>query len=676
MFRVCLRMAIGLAVLALPARAQFPPTPENVTVLKSKFGDGVTISYKEPGICETTAKSYAGYVHLPPGSLADLGEEQEYPINTFFWFFEARNDPENAPLSIWLNGGPGGSSMYGLFTENGPCYVNADSNSTTLSRWAWNTNVNMLFLDQPTQVGFSYDILQNFTVDLVTGSVVQLTDSDPIPEQNTTRLVGTYPSQNSSQTAKGSRNAAIALWHFAQTWFQEFPGYHPDDSRISLATESYGGRYGPEFAAFFEEQNQKIENGTWNDTDGENYIINLDTLILINSCIDRQVQWPAYPHIAYNNTYGLETVNETLYLQMVDALERPGGCRDQINDCRALALVYDPSNIGINDTVNKVCSDAETFCSSDVRGPYLEYSGRSYYDYASLDPHPFPAPFYRTYLNQPHVQSALGVPLNFTQDSNAVTSAFRGIGDYPRPGWIEDLAFLLENNIKVHLMYGDRDFSCNWIGGEAVSLSLNYTGTDKFHAAGYTDIVVNDTYVGGQVRQYGNFSFSRVYEAGHEMPAYQPETAYQMFHRALFNMDIATGTVDLIENPEYVTGGTNDTWAIKNEDPPDLLHFCYIYDTSTCTGEQIESVLNGTAVIIKGIVKDKNSTQLFPDIFGNEQGSSPSASPSSFATATGISASDTGSSDAAHIVACSVRSRSAAFWTSVIALVYDVLGQL
>ncbi|KAI0900235.1 serine carboxypeptidase [Annulohypoxylon nitens] len=652
--------AISLLLISLSipsSRAQFPPTPEGVTVLKSRFGNGVTISYKEPGICETTpgVKSYAGYVHLPPKSLEDLGEEQDYPINTFFWFFEARNDPENAPLSIWLNGGPGSSSLYGLFTENGPCYVNSDSNSTTLSPWAWNTDVNMLFLDQPTQVGFSYDTLQNITMDLISGEVVKLNESGSIPEQNTTLLVGTYPSQNRSQTAKGTRNAAIALWHFAQTWFQEFPGYHPNDSRISLATESYGGRYGPEFTAFFEEQNQKIKNGTWNGTaDGENYILNLDTLILINSCIDRQVQWPAYPHIAYNNTYGLETVNETIYLQMVDALDRPGGCRDQINDCRALALVYDPDNIGINDTVNEVCSDAETFCSNNVRGPYLEYSGRNYYDYASLDPNPFPAPFFGLYLNQPHVQKAIGVPINYTQSSSAVASAFRAIGDYPRPGWIEDLTFLLENGIKVHLMYGDRDYACNWIGGEAVSLAVNYTGTEKFHAAGYTDIVVNDTYVGGQVRQYGNFSFSRVYEAGHEVPAYQPETAYKMFHRALFNKDIATGTVDLVDNSEYVTEGPVDTWAIKNEDPPDLLHFCYVYDTSTCTDEQIESVLNGTATIISGIVKDKNSTLLFPEIFGHDDttsGSQNNPSPTTPAptTADSESASATGGVAATRI---------------------------
>jgi hypothetical protein len=40
--------------------------------------------------------------------------------------------------------------------------------------------------------------------------------------------------------------------------------------------------------------------------------------------------------------------------------------------------------------------------------------------------------------------------------------------------------------------------------------------SDNFKKAGYSDIHTNTTYVGGSVRQYGNFSFSRVYDAGHE----------------------------------------------------------------------------------------------------------------------------------------------------------------
>ncbi|CCF46267.1 hypothetical protein CH063_15074 [Colletotrichum higginsianum] len=102
-----------LSLLALtgallgPSLAQFPPTPEGVTVLKSKFDKGIEISFKEPGLCEEAegVKSYAGYIKLPPGTLEGVGQEQDYEINTFFWFFEAKHDPENAPLSIWMNGG-------------------------------------------------------------------------------------------------------------------------------------------------------------------------------------------------------------------------------------------------------------------------------------------------------------------------------------------------------------------------------------------------------------------------------------------------------------------------------------------------------------------------------------------------------------------------------------------
>ncbi|KIV90011.1 hypothetical protein PV10_07361 [Exophiala mesophila] len=598
--------------------AQFPPTPENVTVLESKFGDGVSISYKETHVCETTpgVRSFAGYVHLPPGELSDVNETQEYPINTFFWFFESRKDPANAPLSIWMNGGPGSSSLLGLLVENGPCFVNPDSNSTTLNPWSWNNEVNMLYLDQPVQVGLSYDVLQNITINLISDELTLLNDTDEIPEQNQTFKVGTYPSQDINSTAFGSLNGARALWHFAETWFQEFPAYQPNDSRISIATESYGGRYGPSYAAFFEEQNQKIANGTWNDTDGENFIIHLDTLVIINGCIDRQVQWPSYPHIAYNNTYGIETVNETIYKQMNDAYYGRGGCRDRIEDCRALSIQYDPSQRGLNTSVNSICQDAESFCSENIRDPYIKYSGRNYYDFATLNPDPFPAPWYVGWLNQPHVQADLGFPLNFTQSSSVVSRAFRSIGDYPRPGWLEDLTYLLENNIKVALVYGDRDFACNWIGGEAVSLAVNYTNTEEFQAAGYQPIRANDTYVGGQVRQYGNFSFSRVYQAGHEVPSYQPETAYRIFHRALFNLDISTGEIDTAANGSYATVGPADTWQFKNEDPPEPLWVCYAYSPGdTCTDEQIEALENGTAVVMDWIVESENSTMLYPGIF-------------------------------------------------------------
>ena len=477
----------------------------------------------------------------------------------------------------------------------------------------------MLFIDQPVQVGFSYNELRNVTVDLF-GSTQTLPADSPVPEQNATFRTGTLPVSDRNMTSWGSRNAAIALWHFSQVWFQEFPGYHPGDDRISISTQSYGGRYGPAFASYFQEQNEKIANGTWDGTEGEQYILNIDTLLIVNGCIDRKIQWPSYPVMAFNNTYDIETVNETVFQSMVDAYDRPGGCREQIDNCREAAALHDPDNLGINATVNQICSNAETYCTNTMRDPYIELSGRDYYDVTQLEPALFPPPFTPGYLNQEHVLRALGMPLNFTGSSGASSTAFRGIGDYNRPGWIEDLGYLLENGIKVVLMYGDRDFACNWIGGEELSLGIPWKHQDDFAAAGYAPLIsksaTNGKFEAGQVRQYGNLSYIRVYQAGHAAPSYQPEASYDIFNRALFNRDVATGKVNIIKNPDYHTEGPSDTFHIRSEKPPQYKQFCYILDPSTCTEEQVAALRAGTAVIENLIIVDPPYEPGAPRLFG------------------------------------------------------------
>lgn len=113
------------------------------------------------------------------------------------------------------------------------------------------------------------------------------------------------------------------------------------------------------------------------------------------------------------------------------------------------------------------------------------------------------------------MQGALGVPVNHSAINIAVSELFAGTGDFLRPGSLDAISYLLDSGVKVALVYGDRDFACNWIGGEEVSLAVNYSMAENFRKAGYTPII-SSVGVGGQVRQYGNFSFSRVYQAGHE----------------------------------------------------------------------------------------------------------------------------------------------------------------
>lgn len=198
--------------------------------------------------------------------------------------------------------------MMGLLEENGPCMIGEDSKSTVLNPWSWNNEVNMLYIDEPVQVGFSYDELTNCTVkvgnkldDLY--QIIPTDFSDGLPELNYTTYAGTLASQVQSHTANSTAQAAHALWHFAQTWFFEFPAYKPEDDRISLWAESYGGHYGPGFMRFFQTQNEKIENGTI-EVDHAHYL-HLDTLGIVNGALDDVIQGEAYIDFPYFNVRSL-----------------------------------------------------------------------------------------------------------------------------------------------------------------------------------------------------------------------------------------------------------------------------------------------------------------------------------------------------------------------------------
>ena len=116
---------------------------------------------------------------------------------------------------------------------------------------------------------------------------------------------------------------------------------------------------------------------------------------------------------------------------------------------------------------------------------------------------------------------------------------------------------ILDRGVRVSLFYGDADYICNWFGGQAISLALNYTHSAEFAAADYAPF----TYGGveyGEVRQYGNFSFLRVYEAGHEVPYYQPQAALALFNRSISLVNLADGT-EAITSDLSSSGSANAT---------------------------------------------------------------------------------------------------------------------
>jgi carboxypeptidase D len=108
------------------------------------------------------------------------------------------------------------------------------------------------------------------------------------------------------------------------------------------------------------------------------------------------------------------------------------------------------------------------------------------------------------------------------------------------------------------------------------------------------------------VRQYGNLSFTRVFGAGHEVPYYQPETAYEIFKRVMFNKDVASGKVSTARtgcDATTATKGPQSIAGVMNEMPAKHPQECYFWDMiETCTQEQISLAKKGVAVFVDFIM--------------------------------------------------------------------------
>ncbi|XP_037043900.1 venom serine carboxypeptidase-like isoform X2 [Bradysia coprophila] len=90
---------------------------------------------------------------------SDNDDHDDYYSNTFQTKSTNHDSPENddnRPVVLWLQGGPGSSSLFGLFTENGPFFINEDKISIRKNPYSWHTKYNILFIDNPVGTGFSF----------------------------------------------------------------------------------------------------------------------------------------------------------------------------------------------------------------------------------------------------------------------------------------------------------------------------------------------------------------------------------------------------------------------------------------------------------------------------------------------------------------------------------------
>ncbi|KAL2915598.1 hypothetical protein HK105_204783 [Polyrhizophydium stewartii] len=415
-------------------------------------------------LCDPNVKQYVGYL--------DTDDDKHF----FFWFFESRSAPATDPVVLWLNGGPGCSSLTGLLMELGPCQVNPGGNGTTINKSSWNENANIVFLDQPVNVGFSHG----------SGKV---TDSDA---------------------------AAQDVYAFLQLFFQKYTKYAK--LPFYVTGESYAGHYIPAIGKAISDGNAAIGEvaGALN-TDSDVLQIQLKGLAIGNGLTDPLVQYEYYPDMACDDKYGPvldEQACETMRSKFPT-------CKSLISACYNWKSAF-------------TCVPGSLYCNSAMIQPF-QTSGKNIYDIRKDCDASNPLCYsilndIETWLNDPEIQDALGVDVTYQGCNRDINVNFLMAGDWMHP-YVEYVAPLLEEGIAILIYAGDADYICNWIGNKAWTVALEWSGKDEFENAEDKPWVSSITgKPAGEFRMHENFAFVRVYEAGHMVPYDQPEHSLEMIN--------------------------------------------------------------------------------------------------------------------------------------------------
>lgn len=191
-----------------------------------KYKKAQKLSKVSPDIGNIT--SYAGFFTV----------NEECESNLFFWFFPAQKDNWlDLPLLLWIQGGPGSSSMYGLFEELGPFASYPEGLKSR--EYSWNIENNLLIIDQPVGTGWSY-----------TKKHCYPTDEETVGEE---------------------LYQAVKQFHMLFPEFQE--------NKFFISAESYGGHFIPALGHTILKYNSSTS-----------VTINLQALVIGNGWIDPVLQ--------------------------------------------------------------------------------------------------------------------------------------------------------------------------------------------------------------------------------------------------------------------------------------------------------------------------------------------------------------------------------------------------
>ncbi|KAF7777651.1 hypothetical protein Agabi119p4_3723 [Agaricus bisporus var. burnettii] len=430
----------------------------------------------EPKICDPAVKQYSGYL--------DIANDK----HLFFWFFESRNSPKDDDLLLWLNGGPGCSSSAGLLFELGPCRVSNEGHNTTYNPFSWNTHTNLLFLDQPVNVGYSY------------------------ADDGTT--VSTSPAAGKDVHA------------FLELFLSRFPEYSTQP--FHLAAESYGGTYAPNIAKVIHEANKKLAVAP---TPGHKHI-NLASVVLANGATNQYVQMASIPDYVCEGPFPIYDDPQGPQCQALRS--KVPTCQRLIKACYTFDSRF-------------TCAPANVYCNSQLLGPLMQTGVNPYDVRKKCDREKDGQLCYRqmewvdTWMNNPKNMAALGVKpdLTFQSCNMEVNRAFTLNGDGMHNSAIL-LPDLINDGIRLLVYAGNADMMCNYIGNERWVEQLDTQFLEEFGSSKSVPWKLYKSDIqAGEVRSAGsgagNVTFVTVHDAGHMVPYDQPEAALDLITRWIMN---------------------------------------------------------------------------------------------------------------------------------------------
>ncbi|CAK4763048.1 hypothetical protein LEN26_001314 [Aphanomyces euteiches] len=426
---------------------------------------------------------YAGRLAIPSN-----GQEM------FYWYVESQNDPKNDPIVLWLNGGPGCSSLGGFFTELGPFVVMSDL-TVKRNKYGWNRKANVVFLESPSGVGFSRPVLNSsqYNDDFTTGRARE----------------------------------------FLIEFFKAYPELQNRDFYIT--GESYGGMYIPFL----------VHNLVTTPAQG----INLKGFAIGNPYTDEAIDNAAY--MDYYYSHGLISIEDYNAIQAncnkTSLAKFAGVFSDNTVDDACAKAVYQGMKDSDRANFNGYYIFGDVCLLNNEQGNVLRYKNIRPMHRGNIGP--CADQFTESYLRLPAVQSAIHITGNHVDwtacSSHSAIHYTRSKSSLPL------YPTILSKGLKALIYSGDADSVVNFIGTQrwitTDGLKLNvkskwrpWFGPDK-QLAGYTE-------------GYDGLNFTTIKGAGHMVPAVRPLHGLYLFECFIYGPDACAKFDYPKDNLEYLTG--------------------------------------------------------------------------------------------------------------------------